>query len=85
MVWILSLSLKDAATLNDGKYLPVSPSGDSYAAIFKNPDFLRALFNSIGICLISTLIAIVFGHDGRLRHRAAGPSRARRRSWPCRC
>ena len=34
VVWILSLSLKDAATLNDGRYLPLSPSGDSYAAIF---------------------------------------------------
>ena len=61
VVWILSLSLKDSATLNDGDYLPVSPSGNSYAAIFSNPDFLRALANSIGICLIATLIAIVFG------------------------
>ena len=61
VVWILSLSLKDAATLNDGRYLPLSPSGDSYSAIFSNPEFLRALFNSIGICLIATLIAIVFG------------------------
>jgi multiple sugar transport system permease protein len=61
VVWIVSLSLKDAATLNDGKYFPVSPSGDSYAAIFKNEDFIRALINSIGICLISTAIALVFG------------------------
>ncbi|MBL8926126.1 MAG: carbohydrate ABC transporter permease [Pseudonocardia sp.] len=61
VIWILSLSLKDATTLNDGRYLPVSPTGDSYAAIFSNADFLRALFNSIGICLIATLIAIVFG------------------------
>ena len=61
VVWILSLSLKDSATLNDGDYLPVAPTGNSYAAIFSNPDFLRALANSIGICLIATLIAIVFG------------------------
>ena len=61
VVWILSLSLKDSATLNDGDYLPVSPTGKSYAQIFSNPDFLRALANSIGICLIATLIAIVFG------------------------
>jgi multiple sugar transport system permease protein len=61
VIWIVSLSLKDAATLNDGKYLPVSPTGKSYAAIFSNPDFIRALINSIGICIISTLIAIVFG------------------------
>jgi multiple sugar transport system permease protein len=61
VIWIISLSLKDDATLNDGNYLPVSPSGDSYAAIFSNPDFLRALLNSIGICVIATFIAIVFG------------------------
>jgi multiple sugar transport system permease protein len=61
VVWILSLSLKSDATLNDGNYLPTDPSGANYAAIFSNPDFLRALANSIGICLIATLIAIVFG------------------------
>ena len=61
VVWILSLSLKSDATLNDGSYLPVDPSGENYSAIFTNPEFLRALLNSIGICLIATLIAIVFG------------------------
>ena len=61
VIWIVSLSLKDAATLNDGNYFAVSPSGASYASIFTNSDFLRALANSIGICLIATLIAIVFG------------------------
>ena len=61
VVWILSLSLKSDATLNDGRYLPVDPSGENYAAIFSNPDFLRALFNSIGICLIATFIALVLG------------------------
>src|SRR5690242_3169743 len=61
VVWILTLSLKDPSTLNDGKYFPVSPSWDSYAKIFTNDDFIRALINSIGICLISTFVAIVFG------------------------
>src|ERR1700712_3002872 len=61
VIWIVSLSLKDSATLNDGHYFPVSPSGASYAAIFTNYDFIRALANSIGIFLIATLIAIVFG------------------------
>jgi multiple sugar transport system permease protein len=61
VVWILSLSLKDSATLNDGKYFPTSPTGESYSAIFSNSDFLRALANSIGICLISTGVAITFG------------------------
>ena len=61
VIWIVSLSIKDAATLNDGNYFAVSPTGASYASIFTNSDFLRALANSIGICLIATLIAIVFG------------------------
>ncbi|MCW2506046.1 MAG: Binding-protein-dependent transport system inner rane component [Actinomycetia bacterium] len=61
VVWIVSLSLKNDATLNDGNYLPVAPTGQSYKAIFSNTDFLRALVNSIGICIISTTIAIVFG------------------------
>ncbi len=61
VIWIISLSLKDSATLNDGKFLPVSPSWASYQQIFDNPDFTRALLNSIGICLIATFVAIVFG------------------------
>jgi multiple sugar transport system permease protein len=61
VIWIISLSLKDDATLNDGNYVPVSPTGENYAAIFTNQDFLRALVNSIGICVIATFIAIVFG------------------------
>jgi multiple sugar transport system permease protein len=61
VLWIISLSLKDAGTLNDGRFWPVSPSPESYKAIFSNSDFTRALVNSIGICLISTVVAIVFG------------------------
>lgn len=61
VVWIISLSLKDDATLNDGKYFPVSPSTDNYTAIFQNQDFIRALINSIGICVIATAVAIVLG------------------------
>ncbi|WP_433307654.1 carbohydrate ABC transporter permease [Actinoplanes sp. CA-030573] len=61
VVWLLSLSLKNAATLNDGKYFPTQPTADSYKAIFQNDDFVRSLINSIGICLIATLVAIVIG------------------------
>nr|WP_051808148.1 carbohydrate ABC transporter permease [Actinoplanes subtropicus] len=59
--WLLSLSLKNAETLNDGNYFPTHPTGASYQAIFQNDDFVRSLINSIGICLISTLVAIVIG------------------------
>jgi multiple sugar transport system permease protein len=59
--WIISMSLKDAGTLNDGKFWPVSPTWDSYSQIFADDEFTRALVNSIGICLISTFVALVFG------------------------
>jgi multiple sugar transport system permease protein len=82
--WLLSLSLKNAETLNDGKYFPTSPTGDSYKAIFKNDDFVHSLINSIGICLISTLVAIVVGTMAAYAiARLQFP--ARRQSWRWRC
>jgi multiple sugar transport system permease protein len=59
VVWIISLSLKGGDTLNDGKFLPANPTTDAYSKIFANNDFLRALVNSIGICLIATGIALL--------------------------
>ncbi|MFV0458681.1 MAG: carbohydrate ABC transporter permease [Actinomycetales bacterium] len=59
--WIISLSLKSKASLNDGRYFPVDPSFENYTAIFQTDDFTRALINSIGICIIATIIALVFG------------------------
>jgi multiple sugar transport system permease protein len=61
VIWIVSMSLKDDGSLNDGKFLPVSPSLDSYKQIFADNEFTRALINSIGICLIATFVALVFG------------------------
>jgi ABC-type glycerol-3-phosphate transport system permease component len=61
VIWIISLSLKTPGTLNDGNFLPRAVSGDNYTAIFKNNDFVRSLINSIGICAISTVIALLFG------------------------
>lgn len=61
VIWIISLSLKDSGTLNDGNFLPRSPSFASYSSIFADDDFLRALLNSIGICLIATVIALLLG------------------------
>jgi multiple sugar transport system permease protein len=61
IIWIISLSLKGGDTLNDGKYLPTNPTGEAYSTIFQNDDFVRSLINSIGICLISTFIALVLG------------------------
>jgi multiple sugar transport system permease protein len=59
IIWILSLSLKGGETLNDGKFIATDPTSEAYTTIFKNDDFIRALINSIGICLISTFLALV--------------------------
>jgi multiple sugar transport system permease protein len=59
--WILALSFKSDATLNDGKYWPTGATWDNYKKIFQNGDFTHALVNSIGICVISTFIALLFG------------------------
>lgn len=61
VVWIISLSVKPDSILNDGNFLPRGTTSEHYKAIFENNDFTRALFNSIGICLISTFIALVVG------------------------
>jgi multiple sugar transport system permease protein len=61
VLWIISLSVKSAGALNDGKFWPRELSWTNYSAIFKNNDFIRALINSIGICVIATVIALIFG------------------------
>jgi trehalose/maltose transport system permease protein len=57
--WLLMLSLKKPATLSDGRLIPSSWSFENYNSIFKQDVFNRALVNSIGIALISTVIAVV--------------------------
>ncbi len=57
--WILSLSLKSDATIADGKFIPREITGQNYSDIFTSGEFVRPLINSIGISLITTLIAVV--------------------------
>jgi multiple sugar transport system permease protein len=59
IIWIVSLSLKGDSTLNDGKFIATDPTSEAYTSIFQNDDFIRALINSIGICLIATFLALV--------------------------
>jgi multiple sugar transport system permease protein len=56
--WLLMLSLKDPATISDGRLIPSNWSFENYSGIFKQDIFTRALINSIGIALISTVIAV---------------------------
>jgi multiple sugar transport system permease protein len=61
VLWILSLSLKPTATVKDGKLIPSAVTFDNYKGIFTGNIFSSALVNSIGIGLITTVIAVVIG------------------------
>ncbi len=60
-LWIVSLSFKTKATLTDGSFIPQEWTWQNYPDIFQTDEFLLALVNSIGIALISTVIAVVLG------------------------
>ena len=60
--WIVSVSFKPPSGLANGQFLPTDASTENYEEIFvggANDLFLSALRNSIGICLIATLISVV--------------------------
>lgn len=61
VLWILSLSLKPTSTVKDGKLIPDGITFDNYKGIFQGNVFSSALVNSIGIGLITTLIAVTIG------------------------
>jgi multiple sugar transport system permease protein len=61
VLWILSLSLKPSSSVKDGKLIPGQVTFDNYKAIFQGNIFSSALVNSIGIGLITTVIAVVVG------------------------
>lgn len=61
LLWIISLSFKSTATIADGRFIPQSFTFDNYKGIFDTNQFTSALFNSIGIGLITTVIAVVIG------------------------
>ncbi len=61
VLWILSLSLKPTSTVKDGKLIPSSLTFDNYRGIFRGNFFSSALINSVGIGVITTVIAVVIG------------------------
>ncbi|MGB9252344.1 MAG: carbohydrate ABC transporter permease [Mycobacterium sp.] len=61
VLWILSLSLKPTSTVKDGKLIPSSLTLDNYRGIFRGNFFSSALINSVGIGVITTVIAVVIG------------------------
>jgi multiple sugar transport system permease protein len=61
VLWILSLSLKPTSMVKDGKLIPSSVTFDNYRGIFRGNYFSSALVNSVGIGVITTVIAVVIG------------------------
>jgi multiple sugar transport system permease protein len=61
VLWILSLSLKPTSSVKDGRLIPTQITFDNYRGIFSGNAFTSALVNSIGIALITTVIAVVVG------------------------
>jgi multiple sugar transport system permease protein len=61
VLWILSLSLKPTSTVKDGKLIPTSVTFDNYRGIFRGNFFSSALINSVGIGLLTMVIAVVVG------------------------
>jgi multiple sugar transport system permease protein len=59
MFWIISLSLKRNADLTDNRFFPQHISLENYYAIFHDLQFPAALRNSLGIALITTILAVL--------------------------
>jgi len=63
VAWIVSLSLKPPEEVAQGGLLPKDPTLDNYigdeTGVFYDDQFPSALFNSLGIALIATLLAVV--------------------------
>jgi multiple sugar transport system permease protein len=61
VVWIISLSFKPPGSVKDGKFIPTEWTWENYTSIFDTSAFTSALINSIGIGLITTVIAVTLG------------------------
>jgi len=61
VLWIISLSFKDPSTITNGSFWPTKWTWDNYRQVWKLSEFTRALVNSVGISVITTVIAVVLG------------------------
>ncbi|MBM0128245.1 carbohydrate ABC transporter permease [Pimelobacter simplex] len=64
VAWIISLSFKSETAITNGSpgFFPSDGGGagwDNYQAVWDNDQFRRAIFNSIGISLIATVLSVV--------------------------
>ncbi|MGD8322338.1 MAG: carbohydrate ABC transporter permease [Gemmatimonadota bacterium] len=61
VTWIVSLSLKPASELADGRLIPRHVTLEHYRGIFADPHFPAALRNSLGIAALATVLAVAVG------------------------
>lgn len=61
VLWIISLSFKPPGSVQDGSFIPKEFTWENYTGIFDTSAFTSALINSIGIGLITTVIAVALG------------------------
>jgi multiple sugar transport system permease protein len=59
VLWMVSLSFKTPAAVLDPSFVPKQWTGGNYTQILQTSQFVRPLINSLGIGIISTLIAVV--------------------------
>ncbi len=59
VLWLLSLSFKTPTAVLDPSFWPAQWTWGNYSGILTSSQFLRPLVNSIGIGIISTVIAVV--------------------------
>ena len=62
VVWIISLSLKtvEETSLGSPQFLPKDWTLENYTNVLQDGDFQKALFNSAGIAIIATVLAVIF-------------------------
>ena len=61
VLWLVSLSLKPSADLSDGLLVPRTVSLAHYVSTLTDPQFPAAVLNSLGVGLVSTLLAVTLG------------------------
>jgi multiple sugar transport system permease protein len=63
LIWVFKMSIVTKTELfaSPPTILPQNPTGDSYAKIFGDPSFQRALINSSIIAGVTTVICLFFG------------------------
>ena len=59
VIWIISLSFKSPAAITDASFWPKEWTWGNYSGILTTTQFIRPLLNSVGIGLISTIIAVL--------------------------